>query len=246
MLGPVLNAGRALTQGLLQLFYPKLCWLCGASLPQDRDSFCPVCAAALTTDPHPTCPLCSSTVGPFGHVSDGCPKCRKSALAFAAAQRLGPYDGLLRDVVLRLKHHSGEGLAEVVGGLWAAHSEAQLRATGADLVVPVPLHWRRRWARGYNQSEALANALAAHVRLPCQPGWLKRTRYTPRQTEQTPAGRRENVRGAFAARAGDRLKGKTVLLVDDVMTTGSTCSEAARALLGVGAARVVVAVLAHG
>jgi ComF family protein len=246
MLAPLWRAGRDLAQGLLQLFYPKLCWLCGVSLPPDGDGFCTPCATALTTDPHPTCPLCSSTVGPFAHLADGCPRCRNSALAFAAALRLGPYEGPLREVVLRLKHHSGEGLAEVVGALWAAHAEARLRATGTDLVIPVPLHWRRRWSRGYNQSETLAHALAARLRLPCRPRWLRRTRSTPKQTGQTPAGRRENVRGAFAARAVDAIKGKTVLLVDDVLTTGSTCSEAARALRSAGAVRVVVAVLAHG
>src|SRR5262249_27002755 len=132
MLGPLLNAGRTLIQGLLQLFYPKLCWLCGASLPQDRDGFCLPCQTELTTDPHPTCPLCSSTVGAHANLADGCPRCRKRALAFTASLRLGTYEGLLRDIVLQLKHHSGEGLAEVVGSLWAAHAEARLRATGAD------------------------------------------------------------------------------------------------------------------
>jgi predicted amidophosphoribosyltransferase len=81
--------------------------------------------------------------------------------------------------------------------------------------------------------------------LPCRPRWLRRIRNTPQQMRQTPADRRDNVRGAFRARARPALRGQTVLLVDDVLTTGSTCSEAARALREAGAARVVVAVLAH-
>jgi predicted amidophosphoribosyltransferase len=93
---------------------------------------------------------------------------------------------------------------------------------------------------------ALARALAARLSLPCHPRWLRRIRNTPKQTAQTPTGRRENVRGAFRAPRRARLRGKAVLLVDDVLTTGSTCSEAARALREAGAARVVVAVLAHG
>jgi predicted amidophosphoribosyltransferase len=103
----------------------------------------------------------------------------------------------------------------------------------------------RRLRRGYNQSEILARPLAGRLRLPCRPGWLRRGRRTPQQTLQPPAGRRENVRGAFRARAGAGLRGRTVLLVDDVLTTGSTAHEAARALRQAGAARVVVAVLAH-
>jgi ComF family protein len=120
-----------------------------------------------------------------------------------------------------------------------------LREAGADVVIPVPLHWWRRFRRGYNQSEALASRLAYRMRLPCRPGWLRRIRHTPQQTAQTPSERRENVRGAFRARSWARLRGKVVLLVDDVLTTGTTCNEAARALRGAGAAQVVVAVLAR-
>ena len=147
----------------------------------------------------------------------------------------------------RIKHATGEGLAEVVGELWAACAGDRLGQLGAEVVVPVPLHWRRRWRRGYNQSEALARPLAARLGLPCRASWLRRVRHTPEQTSQTAAGRRDNVRGAFRAR-GAELRGRTILLVDDVMTTGSTAAEAARTLREAGASRVVVAVLtrAHG
>ena len=113
-------------------------------------------------------------------------------------------------------------------------------------MVPVPLHWRRRWRRGYNQSEALARPIAARLRLPFRPGsWLRRIRNTPEQKGSGMAAERlENVRGAFRV-AGAELAGRTVLLVDDVLTTGSTASEAARTLRRAGAKRVVVAVLAR-
>jgi ComF family protein len=159
--------------------------------------------------------------------------------------RLGPYEGLLRQLVLRMKSYSGEGLAEVVGRLWVEHGQARLRELGAEIVIPVPLHWTRRWARGYNQSETLGRELAARLRLPFRPRWLRRRRRTPKQTHQSPTARRENVHNAFVVAAWAQLRGKTVLLVDDVLTTGSTAHEAARALRSAGAARVVVAVLAH-
>jgi ComF family protein len=234
-----------LAQGLLHLLYPGVCGACGRSLAPDQRHFCSSCRAALTADQHPTCPRCAATVGPFAHIAEGCPACRDSRYHFDRAVRLGPYQGLLRDLILRLKHAAGEALAETLGDTWAEHGGPRLRELGAQVVVPVPLHWWRRWTRGYNQSETLARALAARLRLPCRPGWLRRVRFTPQQTRQSPADRRTNVRGAFRARAGARLKGRTVLLVDDVLTTGSTCSEAARALRDAGAARVVVAVLAH-
>jgi ComF family protein len=178
-------------------------------------------------------------------IDSGCSACRDESLPFEAAVRLGRYDGPLRDVILRMKHHTGEALAELLGELWADRVGPRLLALQPEVVVPVPLHWWRRWRRGYNQSAALAHSLADRLKLPCHPGWLRRIRNTPPQTSQTLAGRRENVRGAFRARYGVPLRQRSVLLVDDVMTTGATASEAARALLKGGAARVLVAVLAR-
>jgi ComF family protein len=158
---------------------------------------------------------------------------------------MGPYEGRLREVVLRLKHHSGEGLAELLGELWVDQARQAFQAAQADVVVPVPLHWWRRWRRGYNQSVALALGTSGRLGLPCHPGWLRRIRHTPHQTYLSAAARRDNVRGAFRARPAAGLKDRTVLLIDDVMTTGATVGEAARALRDAGARRVVVAVLAR-
>jgi ComF family protein len=236
-----------LGRGLLQLLYPGQCGACGTPLPPELSHFCPPCRAALSTDPFATCPRCAATVGPFAlaTLEDGCTHCWVSSFHFEHAIRLGPYDGLLRDVILRMKHLRGEYLAETLGQLWAELAAPRLREARADVVIPIPLHWWRQWRRGYNQSAALAHALAEGLRLPCRPGWLRRTRNTPAQTQQVRSARHDNVRGAFHARPRPVLKGKTVLLVDDVMTTGSTASEAARALRQAGASRVVVAVLAR-
>lgn len=240
------DAGRAFGQGVVQLLYPGSCWMCGQMLAEGQSWFCAVCRQALTSDPHPTCPRCSSSVGPYIDVSGGCQRCRRVKFAFDEAIRLGPYEGLLREAVLRMKDWQGEGLADVLGTLWAEHAETTLRDKRPDVVVPVPLHWARRWQRGYNQSLALARALAASLGIPCQPRWLRRVRWTPTQTPLAGDERRKNLRGAFRARHGLPLAGKTVLLVDDVLTTGTTASEAARALRPAGPARIIAAVLAHG
>jgi ComF family protein len=237
--------GLELSRGLLHLLYPGACVVCRAPLPPGGPPFCPACRTALTTDPFPACPRCAATVGPFVQAADGCTDCRDSRFRFDRALRLGVYEGALREVVLRMKHAAGEGLAERVGELWAEHAGDRLRQAGADVVVPVPLHWWRRLRRGYNQSEALARRLAAGLGLPCQASWLRRVRNTPHQTGRSAADRRTNVRGAFRARPGAPLRGQSVLLVDDVLTTGSTASEAAGALRAAGASGVTVAVLAH-
>jgi ComF family protein len=236
---------RTLAQGLLHLIYPGLCAACGASLSNQQTSFCDRCREALTADRSSRCPRCAETIGPYTHLDDRCSRCRDAHFHFDRAVRLGPYDGLLRDLVLRMKKGAGEALAEVIGDLWADHSLAELRELRPDVVIPVPLHWWRRWRRGYNQSETLARAIADRLGLPFRPAWLRRVRHTPLQTLQTPSGRHVNVRGAFRARRKAALRGRTALLIDDVLTTGSTCSEAAGALREAGAVRVVVAVLAR-
>ena len=111
-------------------------------------------------------------------------------------------------------------------------------------IVPVPLHWWRRWRRGYNQSEALAQGLARQLRLQIhQP--LRRRVATERLAHKGRTARAEIMHGAFYARPNRQLVGRTVLLIDDVLTTGATCGDAARALKKAGAVRVVVVVIAR-
>jgi ComF family protein len=233
-------------QGVRHLILPGVCLGCHRILPPDASDFCANCLQQFTDDPHSTCPRCSSTVGPHADVSDGCPRCRDEGFAFGRAVRLGPYEGLLRDFVLRMKHSGNEGLAEAVGEAWVARSEAKVREFGADIVVPVPLHWRRRWRRGFNQSELLAQCWSRRLSVPIQTRWLRRVRPTAMQSSLSPTARRENVRSAFRATRRAKLHGRRVLLVDDVLTTGSTAHAAAAALKNSGASSVAVVVLAHG
>ncbi len=235
-----------LLSGLTELVYPNMCRVCAESLPPEGGSFCPSCRDALLADKSWTCPRCASTIGPYAQVADGCPRCRDERFAFDQAVRFGEYEGLLREVVLRLKHHSGECLAEEMGALWAERADAVLRSLNVDVVIPVPLHWWRRWRRGYNQTEALARSLAAALKVPCRPRWLRRSRATRTQHYlESHTDRRENVRNAFATRHGKHVRGKRILLVEDVMKTCSTAHEAARPLRAAGAAQITVAVLAR-
>jgi ComF family protein len=158
---------------------------------------------------------------------------------------MGAYEGRLRDAILRMKKSSGQSLAENMGRIFGECRRDRLSVLRSELVAPVPLHWRRAWLRGYNQAAALAEQLAWVTGVPCSQDCLRRIRHTPQQLQPTATARRENVRGAFRVRRGAIVKGKRILLVDDVMTTGSTVSEASRTLREAGAAEVVVAVLAR-
>jgi ComF family protein len=146
-------------------------------------------------------------------------------------------------LILRLKSARAESLAEPLGELLAVERRDVLEAFGAELIVPVPTHWTRRLWRGYNQCEAIGRGLARRMGLPLAPNCLRRVRRTQLQNGDETA-RRKNVRGAFRA-SGNVLQGRTILLVDDVFTTGATLHESARALRDAGAGRVVVAVLAR-
>ena len=224
---------------------PGICFACHLPLPAQGGDFCADCITRFTTDHLNACFRCSSTVGAFVDTNDGCPKCRNESFGFERAFRLGPYEGLLRELILRIKQPGNEALTEAVGRCWAADRETEIAAARVNLVMPVPLHWQRRWRRGFNQCEILARSWADRLRLPMRPRWLRRIRATPMQTSLTATARRENVKGAFAASRKSDFRGRSVLLIDDVMTTGSTLSEAAKAIRRAGAASVIAAVLAH-
>jgi ComF family protein len=234
-----------LRDGLLHLFLPAGCYVCGAPLDAAARHFCDTCRKTLFSDPQSACPHCAATIGPHGAPDGYCPSCRDEHFAFTRVVRLGPYGGVLRDVILRLKHHSNEGLAELVGETWAQQAKTLFATLEVDAVVPIPLYWWRRWRRGYNQSAALAHGIASVLGLPLEMAWLRRIRNTPMQTRTSFTARRDNVRNAFRVRPSVSLHGRSLLLVDDVLTTGSTANEAARMLRKAGAKRVVVAALAR-
>ncbi|MCS7047098.1 MAG: ComF family protein [Gemmataceae bacterium] len=246
MVDALVTAIHELGKGLLHLLYPPVCWVCRQLSDDLNQGVCGACKKDLTTDPKPTCPRCASTVGPFVDLSQGCTMCRDADFVFDRAFRLGPYDGLLRETILRLKRPDGAELAEVVADLAAAHLRPRLAMEQISLVVPVPLHWRRRWQRGFNQTEGLAAALARALSCRYAPRLLRRIRDTAQQTRLTPAQRRDNVKGAFCLIEPAEATGATVLLVDDVMTTGATLNECARCLRRAKPARIIVCALAHG
>ena len=235
---------RWLADGMVQLVYPGCCHLCGQHIPDRRHIFCEACHTSILHDPATSCPHCAATIGLYAKTEGGCIHCRKENFPFDTALRLGPYEGRLRELILRIKRPRGQFLAEAIAELWLERDGNRFKTLGVDAVVPTPSHWRRRWWIGCHSVGTVAR-LALQLGIAYEPHYLFRTQWTLSQVGLSPIERRENVRNAFAMKKGVRLDRKTILLVDDVMTTGSTVREAARPLRGAGAARVVVAVLAH-
>jgi len=167
--------------------------------------------------------------------------CRAGARGFDAAYCFGFYEGALRELIHLLKY---DGMKPLAGPLSECLSRALPLDDRFDAVVPMPLHWRRRFQRGFNQAAALANGVARRRRIPLLNA-VRRIRATRSQTGLTNARRRENVRGAFRAGRGRPLEGLRILLVDDVMTTGATGSACAAALKRAGAKSVTLLTLAR-
>lgn len=235
---------RSVWGGMVDLLYPPRCIIC-AAVSGVNESFCAECQCTLS-DSSPRCPRCAGRVGPYGLAGGECPDCRREPPAFDQTRCLGSYRGPLRLAILRIKHASGEGLAEQLGRLWGQTYQETLTKpeVAMDAVVPVPLHWWRRWTRGYNQSMAVARGICGVLKLPMRSGWMRRVKATLPQKSLGRTARKENLKKAFMARS--LVKGQKVLLVDDVMTTGATAQEAAFALRKAGATQVHVAVIARG
>jgi ComF family protein len=145
------------------------------------------------------------------------------------------YDDLSRSIVLRLKYGRKVALARTMARYMASLGGAR---SGDAMVMPVPLHRRRLWSRGFNQSGLVARELAIGWGYPFEAGLLRRTRPTQPLKGMSHSQRRKAVAGAFAVIDPDRIKGRDIILVDDVLTSGSTAEACARALRKAGAARV--------
>src|SRR5262245_15111273 len=174
--------------------YPNSCLICDAPEREDdtfRHGVCTNCHHSVTTDPFPACPWCAQTVGPHTDTTDGCAECRGVSLGFDRAFRLGPYAEKLRDAVLHTKGLAGEGLADLLGRTFAEARGDSIRDANVEVVTPVPLHWWRKWTRGYNQSEAVARELAVGLDVAFEPNLLRRVKWTPQQSQPTRAARRE-------------------------------------------------------
>lgn len=157
----------------------------------------------------------------------------------------GIYEGLLRHLILGAKHPWGEATARsLADALWELRGD-DLRQRPIDVVCPVPMHWRHRLWRQANSAEALAQRLAAHLGKPYRQRLVRKRRSTTKQALLPRTERLTNLRGSFVARLGRKYRHCHVLLVDDVLTTGATCSEAAKVLKRAGAVDVTVAVIAR-
>lgn len=226
----IFRALRAVVDAML----PARCLLCGEETA--TEGLCPACWRGVRFIGPPVCERCGL---PFEFAIEAtavCGACLARPPAWSRSRSALVYDDVGRSMILAFKHADATHSAPVFAR-WSARAGADLLAD-ADLLVPVPIHRRRLFARRYNQSAVLAIAIERVTGVRAAPTALARDRATPPQGGLGREERRLNVKGAIRVRRPERVAGKRVIVIDDVLTTGATIAECARVLLSAGATRV--------
>lgn len=242
----------------VEFVYSRNCVHCHQPLPSASERFhaaksvsvrsrlCADCFELLSCSVERTCLRCGAAVGPYLDTSEGCRHCRKDSFMFERVFSLGTYEGPLRECCTRGKQAFQEpviaGLTEL---LIDAHRD-EWPGLKIDAVTPVPHHWTERMARRHLPTETMSRVFARRLMVPQAVHILAKSQRTPAQSSLSPSRRRKNLRNAFRIAGGARLEGLTILITDDILTTGTTADRVARVLKEAGAEQVFVAVLARG
>jgi ComF family protein len=231
-------------QHVLDLALPPLCLNCDATVSRNQ-SLCPACWKAINFISDPYCQRCGLPFEVPVETETLCTDCLTEPPDYTQARSVYVYDEASRPMILKFKH--GDQLHPAIAmGEWMSKAAAPLLAD-TDLIVPVPLHPWRLFRRRYNQAAILAQQIGAQSRKPVLLDGLRRVRHTQSQGHHSRAERHKNIHNAFIVPRAlqDKINGKKLLLVDDVLTTGATINECSRILQKAGASAIYVVTLAR-
>jgi ComF family protein len=235
-----------------EFIYPPTCLLCRGDLGDAGEvhhassDFCDDCRDGLLQPIFSRCVCCDAPVGILLGPTRRCIHCRDDRFAFSRIVSLGVYTDRLKLGCLKAKQPDGRSLAmNLAELLWQRRGDELLRDP-FDAVVPVPVHWWQRLFQAESAQGAIADVLAKHLCVMCDRHAVVKQRRTTPQSTLTPSHRRKNLRAAFRLRGGSIWQGRRVLLVDDVLTTGTTAHLFAKLFRDAGAEEVTVAVIARG
>ena len=231
---------------LISFVYPQSCAGCGLALSSAlENAFCSDCEQALDLISPPYCPSCgipNSNEAPSPHL---CGDCLTGIYHFDCASTKGLYRGMLREIIQRFKYQGQTSLVRPLAQMLSEPGRELLSLYKVGLIVPVPLHHLRLRQRGYNQAALLAGRLGSSLGISVDYSSLKRSRWTEPQTGLSRRQRAANVKGAFDLIKPDKVRGKCILLLDDVLTTGETVNQCVRVLKDGGAREVLVLTVAR-
>ncbi len=243
----VLTAIRNTFSGLLDILYPRYCFACDNSLHEEGNTYiCKNCLEEIEKTDAKRCVKCGFELGiGITYSIKGCPECENSNLRFEKSFFVSDNKGALKNLIHQFKYNKHMCLVKPLGDLLINLLIHQDIMPEIDIVAPVPLHWRKKLERGFNQSELLAKKVCKKLSLPISTNNLCRIKNTLSQTQLSRTQRQKNVNGAFKIKNPKLFFKKKALLIDDVLTTGITASECARNLKNVGAKKVYLLALAR-
>lgn len=222
---------------LLNTLFPPICPICQA-LMSDANGICPACFSKMRFITAPFCDMCGQPLNmPENEGTSYCPECLKKPKSWQRARAIVVYNDTSKQLILPFKHADKLQLIPILTRFMLLQKEF---ISEHDLIVPVPLHWRRMVKRRYNQSALIAYQLSKQTGIAFDPCALKRIRPTIPQGHLSPDERHRNVRDAFRVSSAHKIIGKRILLIDDVMTSGATATNCAKILLKNGATGVDV------
>jgi ComF family protein len=239
---------RRLINGLVDIVYPKTCLACKNKIESAAidNLVCAQCWAKIKRNTPPFCHSCGRHLEKSDFVKNICPCCLKSRLHFDRAFSPCAYTGVIKELIHAFKYNNRDYLGLPLSRLMIEFiREYNLPMGYLDFIVPIPLHKTRLREREFNQAQILAKFIAAEFKKEVLSDALLRLRHTKTQTELETQERLLNVKGSFSVNNNREIKGKNILLVDDVLTTGATSSEAAHTLKDAGTNIVFVLTLAN-
>ncbi|MGA7826601.1 MAG: ComF family protein [Geobacteraceae bacterium] len=233
-------------KAFLDILFPPRCHACRCFLAEPVDiHLCHACREKIRVVASPLCTICGAPFATENGIDHPCGHCLTTRRPFAGARTAALFEGPLQELIHRFKYGRKIQLSRPLGLLTASALWDYQAGLSLDYVVPVPLHRRRLRERGFNQSQLIGRILAKNWKIPLSVNNLRRIRWTTPQTCLSAAERERNIKGAFDVAMTDSFKGKRLLLVDDVYTTGNTVSECAKTLRQSGAKEVHVVTVAR-
>lgn len=225
---------------ILNILFPRRCPVCGEIVKPAGSLICPPCFQKLSFVKSPVCKKCGKEI--VSETMEYCEDCLTHRHTFEYGVALVNYNETARKSMIQIKYYNKREYLDFYGRALARRYEKAIGRMQVDAIVPIPVHRSRRRKRGFNQSEILAEVMAEYLKLPLEAGMLVRSKRTLPQKELSAVERLKNLSGAF--RAGEIPEGiKSVLLVDDIYTTGSTIEACARVLKCAGIERIYFAVI---
>ncbi len=232
---------------LTSVVFPPHCLHCQTPLPcKQMPQWCESCVDAMVGDESSVCLRCGAHLMRASPFQIGCAICRTTKIRFQSAVSIGNYHGALQQIVREMKRSKSEAVATQLGELLANLMVTAGVGSDANVIVPMPVHWWKKFRRGFNASSVIARGLSRSLQIPTVGNSLCCTRLTRKQGTLSTIARIKNVKGSVGVSNLKRVSGRHVILVDDVATSCATANEAAKELRAAGSTKVTLVVAARG